>query len=503
MSDRRTGSPSRRPAPPRAEGKASLPIPGVLARLEPLLLLCVATRVYFFFRVPTCAEDAYITFRFAQNWAHGFGPVYNVGEKVWGFSSPLWTSALALVSLAGLPLEQASRWILVGCDLVTLLAAWRILRRHSLAAAWGFGLFYALWPRFTMMPSTGLESSLLVALLFAATAWGSTPAGGGLTGGLALVRPEGAVMSAVLAWRLNGRQRLVWLGLAALQGFFMLYYGRLLPSSVTSKAAVYGIQALRGAQWLEWLIPGYPPQTADGSALAPVSALLLAGLLAWVLLWARAGKEERRDPAVATLLVAGFLILGVYTALGVPWFFWYAPAPMLAVLLAIFLGLARTEMLRWSLGALGLFLLLSWFTVTPHTLILLNEDAEQFAKVAQVLRVDAAGQPASVLLEPIGIVGFQTGFRVIDEIGIVTPWVAEERGRGDGWYARVMRRDPPDYLVVRKGWFSGKVTWSGKAKPLADRAQFDSLVAGYRIVPLETRGSDIVVSRLIVLGKPR
>ena len=55
--------------------------------LVPLLLL-VVTRLVLRFRSPWASEDALITFRFAANWAHGLGPVYNAGEKVFGFTSP-------------------------------------------------------------------------------------------------------------------------------------------------------------------------------------------------------------------------------------------------------------------------------------------------------------------------------------------------------------------------------------------------------------------------------
>ncbi|MEK6674696.1 MAG: hypothetical protein AABZ47_03470, partial [Planctomycetota bacterium] len=39
-------------------------------------------------------DDAYIFLRYARNLAEGNGPVFNVGERVEGYSSPLWTFAL-------------------------------------------------------------------------------------------------------------------------------------------------------------------------------------------------------------------------------------------------------------------------------------------------------------------------------------------------------------------------------------------------------------------------
>ena len=216
-----------------------------------LVVLCLATRIWFFVVVPWCAEDAYITFRYAQNWAHGFGPVYNVGEKAWGFTSALWTSFWALTSFARLPIEAVARGTLLAADLVALVLGWRLLARHSLLAASGFGLFFALWPRFAQMPASGLESSLVLALLLAAATFAKSRAGGLLHGLLALSRPEGAVMSVLLATRLTARQRAVWIAVAALQGGFALWFGRWLPSSVSSKATVYGVEPLNGVCWFE------------------------------------------------------------------------------------------------------------------------------------------------------------------------------------------------------------------------------------------------------------
>src|SRR3990172_13263565 len=41
-------------------------------------------------------DDAYITFRYSKNLASGNGPVYNVGEKVEGYTNFLWMLILAL-----------------------------------------------------------------------------------------------------------------------------------------------------------------------------------------------------------------------------------------------------------------------------------------------------------------------------------------------------------------------------------------------------------------------
>src|SRR5437867_3531793 len=105
--------------------------------LVPLALLLV-TRVATWLMLPQASEDAYITFRYARSLASGSGLVYNPGERVMGFSSPLWTiwNALGywvcrdpvtwsratgtLADVATLSLGAPGRERLVGAALATL-----------------------------------------------------------------------------------------------------------------------------------------------------------------------------------------------------------------------------------------------------------------------------------------------------------------------------------------------------------------------------------------------
>ena len=47
-------------------------------------------------------DDAMISMRYADNWAHGRGLVWNVGEKVEGYTNPAWTIIMGLVHLLNL-----------------------------------------------------------------------------------------------------------------------------------------------------------------------------------------------------------------------------------------------------------------------------------------------------------------------------------------------------------------------------------------------------------------
>ena len=56
-----------------------------------LFFAAIAARLVVFFATHYTVDDAFITFRYAENLAHGNGLVYNLGERLLGASTPLFT----------------------------------------------------------------------------------------------------------------------------------------------------------------------------------------------------------------------------------------------------------------------------------------------------------------------------------------------------------------------------------------------------------------------------
>jgi arabinofuranosyltransferase len=54
------------------------------------------------------AEDAYITFRYIDNFLHGYGLVYNVGDHVEGFTHPVWLFLVTIPAALGLPIRVSA-----------------------------------------------------------------------------------------------------------------------------------------------------------------------------------------------------------------------------------------------------------------------------------------------------------------------------------------------------------------------------------------------------------
>lgn len=102
--------------------------PGVVAWC--LLALAAASLLYGVVRAwPRTVDDAYITFRYARNFAVGAGPVFNPGERVEGCSSPSWMFLSATAIRAGLDPVPFAKALGVAASLGLLIAVFVGLRR--------------------------------------------------------------------------------------------------------------------------------------------------------------------------------------------------------------------------------------------------------------------------------------------------------------------------------------------------------------------------------------
>lgn len=189
----------------------ALPATAGHRRLLPWLILA-AVAVLFLLHVDRRAflgDDAYISFRYASNWAAGEGPVFNPGERVEGYTNFLWVALLAGGIRIGVPPEALAPTMgtLAGLG-VLALTAWIGLWRHGRGdlLAWLAPAALALHPSFAAWSTGGLETQLFSFLLLAAAArfvvererdvplrWGSAL----LFALTTLTRPEGALFAAV------------------------------------------------------------------------------------------------------------------------------------------------------------------------------------------------------------------------------------------------------------------------------------------------------------------
>ena len=455
------------------------------------LLLVLLTRWIFATFVPLAAEDAYITFRYARNLANGLGLVYNPGQRVMGFSSPIWTLWCSLGFTLNAEPETWTRISTLLGDLVSAYCMVTLLRRHaSEAAAWAFGLFFGAWPYFGAIATAGMETSMfftsiaLAALLIDQR----HPASGAAIAAVVFIRPEGALAAAVLLLGATWRDRALALG-AIVAGLVALtaVYGSPIPQSVIAKSQVYGHPGpWAGRHWWEWLMPfplGRWPVIGEANFLVPLSLLLGPGIV----LGLRALARKPRS-GLALAIGGALAVYLSYVITGASYFWWYFMVPLAGLTACASVGLP--QMLRGRAMWITLALCLAGMWNMQPDLYRGRAQTEYTAFVrASELLLDHLRPGQSLMLEPIGIIGYRVQARVIDETGLVTPEVSKRRPQGPGWYADIAARERPDFLLVRAGVLANADGFAGIGRPFRDRAERDSLVAHYqRVAVVDSTG---------------
>ncbi|HEY0782984.1 MAG TPA: hypothetical protein VGE98_11040 [Thermoanaerobaculia bacterium] len=248
-------------------------------------------------------DDAFISFRYADNLAHGLGLVYNAGERVEGYTNFLWTALLAAGARLGLSLPRLAVALALGAALATLPLLLGLARA---VAGWGphAVLLAALPPLLVAamgsqarLAMSGMETLPFVLLLTLA-AWllflRDRPAAAGVAfAAAALTRPEGAMYALVaLATialgdesprreQLKRALRLLLPLVAIYLPYFLWrwhYYGDLLPNTFYAKASGFSWERLqRGVDLLLEIAASWSVYPLCALALLSLPSVLRSG----------------------------------------------------------------------------------------------------------------------------------------------------------------------------------------------------------------------------------
>ena len=410
-------------------------------------------------------DDSFITFRYARNLLSGAGFVFNPGEHVLGTTTPLYTLLMAgLGALFGgtrAPFPHLALGVNALADSLTCLLLIRLGKdlgapRSGYAAA----LAWSVAPWSVTFAIGGLETSLYVLLLTAAAlAWArERPARAALWGALALLtRPDALILLLPLGadylLRLRRtRQRpslrpflLPALLLAAWFGFAALYFGSPIPHSISAKSLAY---RLGPTEALVRLIQHYATPFLLYTRLG--MGWVAAGMVLYPFLFlVGARRAVRRNPRLRPWLLYPWLYFALFAAANPLIFRWYLTPPLPPYIFGILLGMEtllagaptpagksapRTGLrrLRQAGIALGMFLLpwlapLSTWTLHPdhgldrpapemawYQLELLYHQAADFLRPR--LTADA-----TLAAGDVGVLGYDTGARILDLVGLNSP----------------------------------------------------------------------------------
>jgi hypothetical protein len=116
-------------------------------------------------------DDAYIVFRYARNLVEGHGPVFNVGERVEGFSSPLWLAVATIAEVLHLSVEHVCKALSMAAVIAMLWFIAGRMRTLLLTARLPLLLLAAYAPLHVAVVcglETAVNAAIVVCLLFAA-----------------------------------------------------------------------------------------------------------------------------------------------------------------------------------------------------------------------------------------------------------------------------------------------------------------------------------------------
>ncbi|MBE7412872.1 MAG: hypothetical protein L6Q54_01340 [Leptospiraceae bacterium] len=111
------------------------------------------------------AEDAYITFRHIDNFFAGNGLTFNNGERVEGFTHPLWTFLLIALRFVGIPNHQGAIFLGLCFSIGGLILAYRFFQSRFDKILFLFAFLLISNSGFRDFSTSGLEFSLTFFLL--------------------------------------------------------------------------------------------------------------------------------------------------------------------------------------------------------------------------------------------------------------------------------------------------------------------------------------------------
>jgi hypothetical protein len=425
-----------------------------------VLALGVGLRVWLYAGTGFTVGDAFITFRFAEEFAAGNGLVFNPGEWVGGNTSVLHAFLLGLGTSTGLAVPTVARIEGILFDVGALFLIWSIFRgqngiRSPQLQAVALAFIF-LCPLLFWYSISGLETSLYLLLIFFILDRTLKKLDWIWCLAVALVffcRPDGIiVVTAALAYTLAATRRFPWravgatflLGLVYL-GFNFFVYHSLIPRTVIVKGTVYqnmvggGFSFVAGRFFFHrgWLFACY------------------LGLLALLIVL----RRNRPQAVLLGFATVGYLIFILCSPNPRTWY--AAPFLTLSLCVIIFSLITIAEEMECpfltpaACGALAIYLLASCFAYQQ-----LYQECGHWMKRLHDLRQaegiwirDNTPPEAKTLVESLEI-GYFSKRYTLDWPGLVAPQVfAMVKAHPDMGMLQIADRLKLDYVVIHDNWF--------------------------------------------------
>lgn len=417
-----------------------------------LWIIGVATVVAWFVRFDQ--DDAFITYRFARNLAHGHGLVFIPGERVEGYTNFLWTVLLAIPERLGWPTVGFGQVLGLASFVVAVTLAHHLGRRFLPTRGLRLLALAVLCANMTFLAyaTGGMETMTQTALLLGVAAL-LLPAAGGAAEGWHRWAGAGVLGAAALLTRLDSVVLVVALVVVAAVSAVRPSDRQASPRRTLGLVLVAAATALAVlVPWLVWKYQFYgtlTPNTYVAKAGAPVTARITYGLVylagfflsygVFLLIprlratWRDRARMRALWPAAA-ICAAWFVYICWVGADFMEFRFMVPVMPYLAMIGAVVID----PVTRWSRLLIASLLVISaahrWAPnpVIPVTSIASLDDAVQPATQLglghDLRRWFTSGDPADrpvIATSTLGAISYGSGLRVVDMIGLTEPDIAK------------------------------------------------------------------------------
>jgi len=431
-----------------------------------LSLLIFLFHAYLYY--PFTVDDAFISFRYAQNFADGKGLVFNPGERVEGYTNFLFVLFEAAAIKTGLNPEYFVKSLNILCGMIIILLAFEFnrlcllnRRKNELAP-----LMLACTGSFALAAVNGLETMTFALFLFLSVIaacrgmaeQGRFPYSAAFFLGIAaLLRPEGFLCYLIfLSFLCLKPSRLkkdlgyyvLWTGLfllitAPLIGWRLVYYGLPVPNTYYAR--------MPAGPGLEILIAGLK---------YTIKFFLRTGVLLPVfLLFSLYGVMKKKFPesfSVVFWLPGCFLFYIIYSGGDwVPFDRFFVPLlPLLFIAAAG--GLFLREGKRF--GKTTAFLLILFFGLNvfssgynlSYILMRAKGYRHAHASIGDWLRLHGSAEETAALMD-VGIIGYLSGMRIYDLSGLTQQKIAFDRYEKKPFDLDHLFQTKPEYLILISG----------------------------------------------------
>lgn len=427
----------------------------------PFLTLFVRGIIYFF--IPHTYEDAFITFKYSENLANGFGLVYNIGEKVYGTTTPFFAIIIAFFKYFGIPCIISSLVINLISESITSLFVYKYLRDYSNEIISFFiALLFVFSPSNISWSIQGMETAffgmliaasffalykkkLFLAFLFAFLSTITRIDGLSVVFIIFLFSFIENKFSIIKYFSIPLLIFIAWLI------FLQIYFGNFLPNSMLAKLILYSGHSQSMLPNLSIVLSKYFLSGYYSSALITVlffvgiyftikNKLRLLPMIAWFIIYYSAliiSKTQIHGwylipPLFVFIIVSGIGILSIYNIL-----------------------LKNFSRYKKLLNAIAfVFVILS----SAFTLKLKIDQMNNELRYEETVRIPIGKylnkytpKSSTVFLEPIGVIGYYSNRYIYDDSALISPIFLEINRLAYNALSVYKKIElvKPDYLVLR------------------------------------------------------